>query len=179
LREENEMPSPRIRPEEDDEDSLDTLRGELSIVAGTADDLDTELIRQAQLYGHVGTLYAFAVATRDKKKHDLEVLEAKLDRDVRDQLESDGERVTENKVEAAIKLEPSHQRAYGEYLDARHYADEWEALKDAYRQRSYMLREIVNLRVTDYFGEAVGSSERKEARDRSFRRRYPAHDDRC
>jgi len=171
----------RVRPEEDDEDedSLTSLRNELAIAAGSAEDLDTELIRQAQLYGHVGTLYAFAVATRDKKKHDLEVLEAQLDRDVRDQLATDNEKVTENKVEAGIKLEPSHQRAYRDYLDACRLTAEWEALKDAYKQRSYMLREIVNLRVTDYFGEAVGSSERRDARGRSFRRRYPAHDDRC
>jgi|SRR5215467_11044296 len=159
-------------PQKPDRETLDDLRAGLQIDAGSPEGLDSELIAQAQGYGHVGTLYALAVAARDKKKHDLDILEAQLDRDIREQLSADGERVTEDKVKAAIKLEQSHQHLFREYLDARFLAESWEALKDAYKQRSYMLREIVNLRVTDYFGEAVGAGERREASRRSYRRRY-------
>jgi hypothetical protein len=59
-----------------------------------------------------------------------------------------------------------------EYLDARFLADKFEAIKEAYKQRAYMLREVATLRATDYFGEIVGSSERRNAAERSFRKRY-------
>jgi hypothetical protein len=51
-------------------------------------------------------------------------------------------------------------------------ADKFEAIKEAYKQRAYMLREVATLRATDYFGEIVGSSERRNATERSFRKRY-------
>jgi len=155
-----------------DEDALDQVKDYLKIRASDPVELDNELVWQAQTFGHVGVLFAMATAEKDKKKHDLDVLEAQLDRDIRDQLVTNGERVTEDKVKAGIKLEQVHQRAYDDYLQARFMADKWEAVKEAYKQRAYMLREIATLRSTDYFGEAVGAGERQEARQRSFKRRH-------
>jgi outer membrane protein assembly factor BamA len=154
------------------QETLDDLKSNLKIQADSPAELDDELISQSHIYGHVGVLFAMASARRDKKKNDLEVLEASLNRDIRDQLTTDGEKVTDDKVKAMIKLEQTHQRAMSEYLDARFLADKFEAIKEAYKQRAYMLREVATLRATDYFGEIVGSSERRNATERSFRKRY-------
>ena len=79
---------------------------------------------------------------------------------------SDGERVTEDKVAQQIKREQDYHRFYKEHLDASLVANRWSSLKESYRQRADMLKSLVQLHISGYFGETTGSAERKGARDR-------------
>ena len=151
-----------------DDRDLDQLKSELLI---ERDSLDEEAIRQPNSYFHVSENFVFAAARRDKAKHDLEVVVAELDRDVRDAMQTDGDKITEALVKAQITREQDYQRAYGAYLDSCLEADRWEALRNAYRQRAEMLKGLIQLYQSNYFGEVTGAAERSAARGRFNERR--------
>lgn len=135
------------------------------------DVLDEEVISQPNEYFHASEGHVLAAARRDRKKHDLEVEVAKLDKDVRDFMAVSGERATEASVKAQINREPDFHRAHTAYLEACLEADRWEAMRNAYRQRADMLRSLVQLHQTGYFGEVTGASERRYSRERFDERR--------
>lgn len=146
-----------------DDETYRHLRAGLKI---DRDALDEEVISQPNEFFHASEGYVVAAGRRDRKKHDLEVEIAQLDKDVRDSMTADGEKITEALVKAQINREPDFQRAHSEYLVACLEADRWEAMRNAYRQRADMLRSLVQLHQAGYFGEVTGSSERRYARDR-------------
>ena len=130
------------------------------------DFLDAEIIEQPNLFFHASEGFVHAVAKRDKSNHSLEVEIAELDKDIREQMIADGERVTEDKVAQQIKREQDYHRFYKEHLDASLVANRWSSLKESYRQRADMLKSLVQLHISGYFGEVTGSAERKGAHDR-------------
>lgn len=151
-----------------DEDAYDRLQGELRI---DRDALDEESVRQPNSFFHASEGHAYALSRRDKSKQSLEVTVAELDRDVRDAMVTEGEKVTEALVKAQIIREQDYHRAHGIYLDACLEADRWEALRNAYRQRADALRGLIQLYQSGYFGEVTGAGERREARSRLDDRR--------
>jgi hypothetical protein len=149
-------------------DTYETLKEGLRI---DRDRLDEELIVQPHNFYHVSEGHVQALSRRDKLKHDLDVTVAELDKDVRDAMVAENEKVTEAQVKAQITREQDYHRAQRSYLDACLEADRWEALKNAYRQRADMLKSLIQLVQSSYFGEVTGSSERREARSRFDERR--------
>lgn len=143
-----------------DADTYEDLQSRIKIDRGM---LDEEVIAQASNYFHVSEGYAMAVSRRDAQKHNLEVQVAELDRDVRDSMVSEGEKVTEALVKAQITREPDFHRSHSAYLSACLEADRWEALRNAYRQRADMLKSLVQLHQSGYFGEVTGAAERQDA----------------
>lgn len=133
--------------------TYEELQSRWGIDQSSPESLAESMVEQTQLYGHCGAMFALAKSERDQKKFESELLEAKLNRDIRERLENNGEKVTEDKIKALIKLEPEYQKVYREYLDARFDADSWEELKDSYTQRSYMLKELATLRSSGYLDE--------------------------
>ncbi len=133
--------------------------------------LDEEAITQPNSFFHASEGCVLAESRRDKKKHDLEVIVAELDKDVRDSMTAEGEKITEALVKAQIAREQDFHRAHEEYLDACLEADLWEALRNAYRQRADMLKSLITLYQSGYFGEVTGAPERREARSRFDRSR--------
>lgn len=133
------------------------------------DNLDTELIQQANSFFHASEGAAFAESIKDKKKLDIDKVFAELDRDIRDSMISDGERVTEDKVKQEINREPDYLTA----LSAHNYSSreyrKWESLKNAYRMRAEMLKSLVTLYNANYYGEVTGVAERN-ASIRQYRR---------
>jgi hypothetical protein len=151
-----------------DAEAYDALTKSLRI---DRDSLDEEAVRQPNDYFHASEGHVQALSRRDKLKHDLEVTVAELDKDVRDAMVAEGEKVTEAQVKAQITREQDYHRAQRNYLDACLEADRWEALRNAYRQRADMLKSLVQLYQSSYFGEVAGSAERREARGRFDDRR--------
>ena len=138
------------------------------------DALDEELIRQSSHFYHASEGCVYATSRRDGVKHDLEVLVAELDKDVRDAMVTNGDKVTEALVKAQIVREQDYHRQHQVYLDACLVADRWEALRNAYRQRADMLKSLVTLLQAGYFGDVTGSAERRAARGRFDDRRGTA-----
>ncbi len=135
------------------------------------DDLDLDIITQAQQAYHAGEGFAIAVSVRDKKKFDLKVEEAKVSKDIREQMSADGERITEALVDAAIQRDQDYQRAYIAFLDSSKTADEWQALRESYRDRRDMLKELNARQRARMYDDVADASERKEARERFDRKR--------
>lgn len=150
------------------EHDFDELAARLRI---DRDALDEELLHQPHDFFHVAEAHAMAKSRRDKAKHDLEVEIATLDKDVRDTMISNDEKVTETTVKMQITREDDFHQAQKVYLKACFEADKWDALQNAFRQRADALRSLVQLHNAGYFGEITGASERKEAQGRFDRNR--------
>lgn len=133
--------------------------------------LNYALMTQPQLIGNVAVGCALAIQERDMAKHQIDLVEAALDRDLREQLTQDNEKFTETRLAALIKLEPEYQQAYKRYFDAKYRADCWEGLRESYKTRGYSIRDVINLRHVDYLGEQLGSDDRTAAGQRSLERR--------
>jgi len=121
---------------------LDELRKELAIDQNALDDC---LMRQPELYYSVAVGYAEAVAGRDSVKLELEELQAKLDQDFRAEALRKNEKITEGSIQQKLKTMPKVQDLQQKFMDARTEAESWGVLKEAFQQRSFMLRELVAL----------------------------------
>jgi len=126
--------------------------------------LDEELMAQPGLFFKVSDEYALACADRDTAKDDLARLTAEIYPKVKANLEKAG-KATEAAIQAGIALDKKHQAAVKVYSDARYWADLTLALKEAFIQRSYMLREMAHLFSANYFDRAVveGTGRRGES----------------
>jgi len=130
--------------------SLSELKEQLAIDKSVLDD---EVIRQPVLFYAISEAMTDAIAVRDAAKEDLATTDAELDKVVRMQM-AGLEKYTEAMVKNAVQIHPRHKKAFNAYLDAKSDADKLEALKDAFKQRSYMLRDLVSLYSANYFEDA-------------------------
>lgn len=111
--------------------------------------LDDELVKQASLYFKVSEAWTEASAERDLLKETLSYKDAKIEQRIRKEL---GDKATEGKVKSLVTIDEEHAEANGQYLDAKVKADRLAALKDAFHQRGYMLRDLAQLFISNYYG---------------------------
>jgi hypothetical protein len=110
--------------------------------------LDDELIEQASVFYKVSELSTEAAAKRDAEKEYLATIAAEIEQNVRTRL---GDKATEGKVKSLVILEKEHRDATSNYLTTKAEADKLQALKEAFHQRGYMLRDLVQLYISNYF----------------------------
>jgi hypothetical protein len=114
--------------------------------------LDDEIIRQPVLFYTVSEQLTDTIAARDAAKEELAAVDAELDHKWRKQLsKSQSGRVTEGLITSHITTSAEHEKAFLAYLDAKTKADKLLALKEAFQQRSYMLRDLVSLYSANYY----------------------------
>ena len=137
---------------------IDELRDRLRI---DRDELDISLEEQPELYYHVAQAHAHAVAEADAARLDRDEVVAKLDARIRKTFEAKGEKFTETKLSQELSLLPEAQEARRARVRAGEKVNDWQALKDAYHQRSFMLRELVALYIAQRHDAAMagGSAE--------------------
>lgn len=146
-------------------------------IAINRDMLDEELIANAQSFHHAGEGFAFAKSRRDTLEARLARLHAELDNDIRENMVSQNEKFTETQIKQKILQEKDYRKLHDDFLSACREADSWEGLRNSFRQRADMLKALVQLHVTGYFGEMTGASERRDARER-FGERSSERDER-
>jgi len=139
-------------------DNGQELRDRLKI---RRDNLDEELIRQPQLFYEAGEAYARAVDAREAAKDGLKLVTAEIYLRLRRKL-SDKERVTEATLNANVERDDEHVAAKAKLAQAQAEAEQAQALKEAYSQRAWMLRELCALYVAGYYSK--GSVEGPDAR---------------
>lgn len=132
--------------------SLEELAVEITI---DKNKLDDELIRQPQLFWEISEGYADAVSKRDQSKQVLEQLEADVGSAFR--LSDFSGKVTEAKVNEHVQCHPNYVNQYQLYLGYKAKAEAWAGLKESFSQRCSMLRELVTLHTTGYWGSGVDS----------------------
>lgn len=121
--------------------------------------LDDELINNPSLVQQVCDECAEAIAQRDYLKEMLEVVDAELDAEIREEfLSTNKSKVTEAVIESAIKTHKRHKDAFKKYNDAKLAAAKAAALERAVSVRSDALKELSKLFAAGYF--AIDSTRR-------------------
>jgi hypothetical protein len=125
------------------------------------DDLEGCLTDHSDNFFYIADAHVRAVAKRDALKLEIEELHAALDRNIREQAAKNEEKTTEAGIQQKIKDDPDMRDLKQQLLNASQKADEWGALKEAFYQRGYMLRELVaiTLKKLSMEGE-ISSTER-------------------
>lgn len=113
--------------------------------------LDFEIERHPSMMYEVGVWCVNAQSVADGLKLELERLAGALAERMKNELETSGKRVTEAGVSREIVVQPEYIAAQDKYHAARLEAARWTALRDAFTQRGYMLRDLVQLAVAQYF----------------------------
>lgn len=113
--------------------------------------LDDEVIRQPMLFYTISEALTDAFALRDGAKEELASVDAEMDSVWRKKLSKTDARVTEKLVQNCVQCSSEHEKAFEAYLQAKTYADKLLALKEAFQQRSYMLRDLVSLYSANYY----------------------------
>ena len=141
--------------------TLDELKEQLAIDKGVLDD---EVIRQPVLFYAISEQLTDASAERDAAKEELANVDADLDIGWRKKLAKMHPKVTESMVTTHVQSSPEHEAAFTAYLTAKTKADKLLALKEAFSQRSYMLRDLVSLYSANYYEEtSIKPSKAQEA----------------
>lgn len=107
------------------------------------------LIEQPQLYYDVTNLYVQAVSQRDAAKLDLEEATARADKAVRRAAEVAETKITEALIKQELALDKNLRSLHTEILELTEQVGQLGALRDAFSQRSFMLRELVALYVSE------------------------------
>lgn len=141
---------------------LSELQAQLAI---DKSELDDEVIRQPSLFYMVSEKLTDALAERDAAKEELANVDADLSAHYRAKLTKTTKgRVTDSSVAIHVQADAEHEKAFRVWLDAKTKADKLQALKDAFQQRSYMLRDLVSLYTANYFEDSsVRPSKAQEA----------------
>ena len=130
---------------------IDELRNYLEIDKHSLDD---EIVKQPSLFFRVSEAFVEAVAERDACKEELASVDAELDGEVRHKLEVAGDKITEAIVKNEIQTHKKHGPAFDTYILAKTKADMLLALKEAFQQRGYMLRDMCSLYVASYYEQS-------------------------
>lgn len=116
--------------------------------------LDDEVIRQPVLFYTISELLTDAIAERDTAKEELSMTDADLDSEGRRKLAKSGDKTTETMFKNYVQTHTDHENAFKVWLTAKTKADKLLALKEAFQQRSYMLRDLVSLYSANYYEDA-------------------------
>ena len=108
--------------------------------------LDEELIKQPEIYHSISDEYALAISNRDAKKEQLETTDAELDAHYR----TVPDKVTETRIKNLVQVDPRHTQAFEAYNEAKLKAARLDALKEAFGQRSSMLKELAQLTISGF-----------------------------
>ncbi len=115
-------------------------------------DLDKIVSRQSSLMHKVGKECAKAIGEAATQKGHLKRMEAKLSGIHRKKLEKIG-RTTEKQVEHSVLLDDRRITAFEKYNDSVVFADTMESLKDSFKTRGFMIRDMVAMMLSSYYAK--------------------------
>ncbi len=147
---------------------LEEFRTHLTI---NKDSLDEDITVQSDLFFRVSEAYAFACSRRDAAKEQIKQVDAKMDLEIRQDASDEGVKVTETKVSSLVAASEEHLEAASEHLDCIEEVNIFGSLKEAFSQRSYMLRELVELYCVGYYSDPDYVRNKAEMRENARRDR--------
>ena len=109
--------------------------------------LDDCIIEQPALFQQVSSIYTQKLAERDYAYEQYKKEYARLFVEYK----NSGEKLTDKLVDSMILTSPTYVEKRNEFLNKQQEANEWAALKEAYAQRNYMLKELSNLFSASYY----------------------------
>jgi len=114
--------------------------------------LDQEVMQQSSLLHKVGKEFAKATGVAVTRKDQLKRIDAKLAVRHRKKLEKLG-RATDSMITTAVLLDIKHEEAFDIWNKAVVHADKLESLKESFKQRGFMLRDLIGMYLSDYFSK--------------------------
>ena len=144
----------------------DTIEEYEELLLIDKESLDTALEQQPDLLFRVGEVLALQISRRDAAKQYLANQEAVVDQLLRraGKVHDSGERMTDKAIEAQKRVHSKVVSATDQLLRMEYSVRRWNNLKESVVQRGHALRELVNLRVENYYA-AGGSVTVNKLRD--------------
>lgn len=131
--------------------NIDEFRKYLEIDRSSLDD---EVRRHASLLFKVSEAMVEAIAKRDYFKEHLASMDAKIDQELRADFEDKGDKYTESQIKSLILTDKERCGVNAKLLEAKAEADKLIALKDAFHQRGYMIRDLCSLYVANFYEDS-------------------------
>lgn len=127
--------------------------------------LDSECLRQAELYNKYGNSLAMANYARDKSKDELNLLEAEIDAEIRAAPDEYGlpDRPTETAIKNTVYMDRRVVKKRKEYLEKSKEAAIMEGSKWAMEHKKVALELLVKLQIANYYAEPHISDRDKES----------------
>ena len=122
------------------------------------DALDEALLLQPTAFYAVARQLSLLTSRRDAAKQDLAVVEATADADFRDDAAKRGDKITEREIESLKKRDGKVIEATRDLHILNQRVGEIGALKEAFGQRGYVLKDLVALHLAQYYGDPAHSS---------------------
>lgn len=134
--------------------------------------LNDALVSQPELFYRVSKKLTMLVSQHDAKKQELAEEEAKADGEIRETASKEKDKVTETEIKNMIRLDRDVRKVSNELMDLRREVGQLTALKEAFSQRSYVLKDLVKLYIANYYESTAedGSGAHRELRDHSASR---------
>lgn len=128
--------------------------------------LDEALQGQVFSFYEVSKRLSLQISRRDAAKQHLQTVESRVDRRIRKRIaegtDKADKRLTEKGVESERNTHVDVVEARDLLLRLNHGVGVLTALKDAFQQRSYVLKELAQLFIANYYGDAsLGASDRQ------------------
>lgn len=142
-------------------------------------ELSGSLLEQPELFYRVSKALALQVSRRDAAKQVVAETEAKVDMEVRRAAQVAEEKITEKQVAAEVLLSSKVQTAVAEHQRLALDVGKLTALKEAFSQRSYVLKDMVALYISNYYGDASNSSTRQVRADAGERAKQAMREERA
>lgn len=183
------------RGEPEDSKDFDDFRELEDALAIDEHALEEALRDQPETFYRVSKALALVISRRDAAKQALADAEAGADLDVRDESREEESRVardtvrgkdkptpvskiklTEGEVKARVQLDPAVVEARGAFARLSEEVGKLTALKEAFQQRSYALKDLCGLFIANYYtasehtGGGAASAVKERAADSARRR---------
>lgn len=157
-------------PEKKTDDEL--LREFASMLRIDEHALDDALKHQPDTFYRVSRRLALVISQRDQAKSELAEVEADVERALRRDADTAGDKITVAEINAAVRVDKAVKAAQARLHALNLAVGKWAALKEAFVQRSYAIKDLVGLSLANYYTDtSINSTERnqKEVQARNAR----------
>lgn len=128
--------------------------------------LDDALRAQPELFYRVAKALALEVSRRDAAKQALADVEAIVDLDQRRIAAEEDRKITEGEIKAHVQTNSRVGGARQRFAARSEASAKLGALKEAFQQRSYALKDLAGLYVANYYSASEDSASARTVRDR-------------
>ncbi|MDK1290126.1 hypothetical protein [Pseudoalteromonas umbrosa] len=145
--------------------SIDTFRASLEVDKHRLDDM---LMQQPMLQQRISEMAAEVASMRDSAKERLARVDAQVAKRLRKQLLIEEGKSSEARIDREVPLTQEHKEAFYIYNELCTLTAQWEALKDSFRNRAFIIRDLVSLYTANFFTDTSFRSESNPQAVQSF-----------
>jgi len=137
-------------------------------------DLDRELMEQADSFFKCAEQYALAVSEAAAAKDNVKKVMGKAYKNFSKRTNSNGKPLTQDMIKAMVDSCKDVRLARKKWHEKILSEGRWGALKDAWAQRSFLLKDLVQMHIKTYLTDDSVSAPRRDFGDDSGRKNLAA-----